>query len=224
MSGCSQSDDECLANVPSILGATSVIFGNVHNADGTVSVHLVTTRTGEPVARETIVLVGATSEERVRRYRFDLSRALTGEDPATATLPTDTETSGASEANELPTLGPVDSGSETSWSRSEVGTSAWIVAGVGVTSTVAGGVFLLLGKTKQSEVDDAPVRDQDDLEELESLESQARTRFALGNVLTIGGLVTTAVGAVLIFRQGRVSVSPQIEADGGSVAVTISGW
>ena len=137
-----------------------------------------------------------------------------------------------------PSQADVGQDSSSGFDFARVRRTYWVVGAVGLGAVATGSVFLALGSSKQSEIDDHPTRTGADLRNLEELEDQANTLFTVGNVLLIGGVVTTAVAGALIFNQARprrerskneqrgiaVDVVPAIYPGGIGVVATVNGW
>jgi hypothetical protein len=220
IAGCeTPEDDGCYERLLDQLGADVGVTGTVAPAEEPeqVQVALVYFRRG--VAPVTIEV---TAEDE-----------LSGEAVAEALQPLLDEPISEPEPVAEPEPEPEASpGGALSFSLGQVEPRSWLVLGSGGGMVGAGMAFWLLASQKEAEIAKAPVNTVAELERLASLETKARRQALIGNVLFGAGLAATAVGAVLVVRNGlvreapaapAVTVSPMLLTDGMGVAITV-GW
>jgi hypothetical protein len=104
---------------------------------------------------------------------------------------------------------------------------------VGVVFAVSGGLALVLGiaswasyASQQSEIDRHPTSTRPDFDDLTALEDRASSYAIAGDVLVLGGLAATGIGAYYLFRNHRrsgIAVTPAPITHGAGLALTILG-
>jgi hypothetical protein len=93
----------------------------------------------------------------------------------------------------------------------------------------SGGLSLAIGlalwshkASIQRDIDDAPTRDADDFERLESLEGRAMTYAMVGNLMVAGGLALAAWGSWIVYKDHKsrqVTVTPSVSSSSAGVSI-----
>lgn len=224
LAGCAEPSDDCLRQALGMLEVREAVTGQVHAADGGVSVELrAVSPDGAPRTR-TVELHGASAEEQARQFGPEAEAFWKGEpSPAAAAA---AQAQPAAPGADLSKGSEVDR--EASFSASRVKPWAWGVAGTGAGLVVVGSILLVASQSKQSEVDDAPTDTVEDLEHLADLEASGRRYARWGNLSVVLGGVAAVAGGFLIWRQGKseggeVTVAPSAGDGGLGAALLVRG-
>jgi hypothetical protein len=214
--GCEADEADCLDSVAAALNVDQLLVAtiSVDGDDATIEV-IAVTREAEPVRK--------TFKIRLASRAGDL-QAL--EDQVPVMLEAGEARKGdrrRDRAVEPPGGGVVTPPPVTPAPEGKRSWSPLVVAGGGVAVGAAGAVFWTMAKSKQDEIDRAPVVTPGDLERLRELESDAKLRALVGNVLVAAGAVAVVGGVVWYLvqprKRGRVEVGPVIVPGGGGVAL-----
>ncbi len=231
VAGCAKQSLDCFLQVADTLGATSVVVGEIGPRDGggleiTLSVG---TKGGEP-RTATFAAIGADLAAVEADFETKATAFLSGKQISADPVPDRTPDP---IRDPIPDpIGPPPA-TDSGFSLGRVRGYSWGVAGGGLAIATAGIVFLGIADGKQSDVDGHPTDTVEDLEALADLEDEGKRYNRLGNALLVVGGIATAVGLVLVIKQGRdapeqrqpgVSITPVPLRGGAGVVVTYDGW
>lgn len=220
ITGCRADSSTCYDEIATTIGVQEIVFGSVRPGSGktTMVVKLTWVRVGHPAKTTEVELTS-------RRPRAAAKELQTKLEPFFA-KPT---VKPPPKPIAKPPPPPPPKKKAPGFSLSRVKGRTWGIVGGGVAATVLGFVFRARASSRQDEIDGAPTDSLADLRRLEDLESSAKRNKLFGNSFLVVGLAATAVGGVLIWREGsrtpadqpRVTITPVLQRNGGGFAVSI---
>ena len=231
LAGCAEPSDDCLRQALGMLLVRAVLLGEVSPRDGGVEVELRLIATDEESRSRTLIVEGGSAEALEPGFRAEAEAFLRGQpspgEQARAAAAIGDPAGGEAAADLTGTAAPAQGSGGFSASRVEP--YAWGVAGGGAGMMLVGGLLLLAADGVQGDVDSAPTESVADLEALVDLEAKGRRYARWGSTFLVVGAVATAVGAVLVVRQGRsaeestVTVTPSVSGDSVGLTLTVRG-
>jgi hypothetical protein len=220
LAGCSGETPECFGLLAGSVHVDQVVIGSVEpSGDGTgVMISLKVFEDGS-IEEKSLSFPTTDIEELVKR----LAREAPGLFVAGATgttPPPETEPKPAPEPDPEPARQPdpeppVDRDDGFSFGR--VGALPWVVTVAGVAAAGVGTGLLYMGRSRQDEVDSAPISSVDDFERLRELEDEGDRYLKIGSGVAIGGGVLFVAGVILVIS-GGMSDSDESERSSLSLA------
>ena len=194
--GCDPETAGCQKRILGQIGTSQAIYGTIAPAgpdrpDSVVVSLTLIKRKSAPV-KQSFTVVGSSDPQRAAQELSGFIPALFGDAPVVSAEPIVVP----------PDKSPSD---ESGGGPLRMDSTNWALVGGGGGLVATGAILWLSADSKQGEIDDAPTDTVADLERLEDLESSARTRANIGNVLVAAGLIAASVGVVRAFMQGRSS-------------------
>ena len=234
LAGCAEPSDDCLRQALGMLLVRAVLLGEVSpRGEGGVEVELRLIATDEESRSRTVIVEGDSAEALEPGFRAEAEAFLRGQPSpgeqarAAAAVEPEAGAEAGGGADLTGTAAPAQGAGGFSAGRVEP--YAWGVAGGGAGMMLVGGLLLLAADGVQGDVDSAPTETVADLEALVDLEAKGRRYARWGSTFLVVGAVATAVGAVLVVRQGRsreestITVAPSVTGDSVGLTLTVGG-
>jgi hypothetical protein len=210
--GCDPVESACLDSIAAALNVDQLLIADVSAVGADARIDLIAvTRDTEPV-RQDFLIHTMTRKDDLRSLEEAVAVMLEAGEARKTDKPDIVEPPPPPKEEPPPVT--------TTVRTSNVG--PWVTIGTGAALGVIGGVFWTLAGQTQEEIDAAPTETAADLERLESLESTAKTRAMIGNVVVIGGALCIAGGItwfVVKSKTREVQVTPVATADGAGVTL-----